>query len=100
MCFDKEWFEDEYGDPEQYERKMNANTIFLYMLQYMYNEYNAKCCSFVTNKFDKYLIPNENELLFLENFKNKRYTPELLFDDKTIVDTIINHPMAIWKTKQ
>lgn len=54
----------------------------------------------VTNKFDKYFIPNENELLFLENFKNKKYTPELLFDDKTIVDTIINHPMAIWKTKQ
>lgn len=54
----------------------------------------------VTNKFDKYFIPNENELLFLENFKNKKYTLELLFDDKTIVDTIINHPMAIWKTKQ
>ena len=28
LCFDKEWFVDEYGDPEQYERKMNANTIF------------------------------------------------------------------------
>ena len=54
LFFDKEWFEDEYGDSEQYERKMNANTIFWYMLQYMYNEYNAKCISFVTNKFDKY----------------------------------------------
>lgn len=54
LLFDKEWFVDEYGDLEQYGRKMNANTIFLYMMQYMYNEYNAKCCSFETNKFDKY----------------------------------------------
>ena len=54
LLFDKEWFIDEYGDLEQYGRKMNANTIFLYMIQYMYNEYNAKCCSFETNKFDKY----------------------------------------------
>ena len=54
LLFDKEWFVDEYGDSEQYGRKMNANTIFLYMIQYMYNEYNAKCCSFETNKFDKY----------------------------------------------
>ena len=54
LLFDKEWFVDEYGDSEQYGRKMNANTIFLYMMQYMYNEYNAKCCSFETNKFDKY----------------------------------------------
>lgn len=54
LLFDKEWFVDEYGDLEQYGRKMNANTIFLYMIQYMYNEYNAKCCSFETNKFDKY----------------------------------------------
>ena len=54
LLFDKEWFVDEYGDLEQYGRKMNANTIFLYMIQYMYNEYNAKCCSFETNKFNKY----------------------------------------------
>ena len=54
LLFDKEWFVDEYGDLEQYGRKMNANTIFLYMMQYMYNEYNAKCCSFETNKFAKY----------------------------------------------
>lgn len=54
LLFDKEWFVDEYGDLEKYGRKMNANTIFLYMIQYMYNEYNAKCCSFETNKFDKY----------------------------------------------
>ena len=54
LLFDKEWFVDEYGDPEQYGRKMNANTIFWYMIQYMYNAYNAKFCSFVTNKFDKY----------------------------------------------
>lgn len=54
LLFDKEWFVDEYGYLEQYGRKMNANTIFLYMIQYMYNEYNAKCCSFETNKFDKY----------------------------------------------
>lgn len=54
LCFDKEWFIDVYGDSEQYEMKMSANTIFWYMIQYMYKKYGAKYCSFETNKFDKY----------------------------------------------
>lgn len=44
------------------------------------------------------LTPNERE--FLTNFKNKRYTPELLFDDTAIFGRLIQHPMAIWKLRE
>ena len=52
----------------------------------------------VIEKFSEYFVLNDNETMFLENFKNKKYTPELLFDDVKIVATIANHPMAFWKT--
>lgn len=44
------------------------------------------------------LTTDERE--FLTRFKNKRYTPELLFDDISILDRIIKHPMAIWKMRE
>lgn len=44
------------------------------------------------------LTPDECE--FLVQFKNKRYTPELLFDDMAILDRISRHPMAIWKMRE
>lgn len=37
---------------------------------------------------------------FHYTFEQKKYKPELLFDDKEIVERIINHPMAIWKCKE
>lgn len=43
------------------------------------------------------LTPAERE--FLTRFKNKRYTPELLFDDMAILERIIQHPMAVWKMR-
>jgi hypothetical protein len=43
------------------------------------------------------LAPKEKE--FINNFANKKYIPELLFDDQEILDRIKNHPMALWKTR-
>ena len=39
----------------------------------------------------------EQELQYMTEFENKNYKPELLFDDKEILERIENHPMAIWK---
>ncbi|MEA4922535.1 MAG: hypothetical protein VB031_04115 [Eubacteriaceae bacterium] len=38
-----------------------------------------------------------SEKEYMMAFKDKQYKPELLFDDKKIVDRIKTHPMAIWK---
>ena len=37
---------------------------------------------------------------YLEAFERKEYRPELLFDDKIILDNICSHPMALWKMKE
>ena len=41
----------------------------------------------------------ENEIAFIDAFNSKRYQPELLFDDETILKNISNHPMAFWKVR-
>ena len=43
------------------------------------------------------LIPNEKE--YLERFEKKEYIPELLFDDKAILNRVKDHPMALWKCR-
>lgn len=43
---------------------------------------------------------SESELTFIENFKQREYRPELLFDDVEIVERISQHPMALWKCRQ
>lgn len=45
------------------------------------------------------MILTSNEIEFLNKFEAGEYKPELLFDEKGIVDRIKNHPMALWKTK-
>lgn len=40
---------------------------------------------------------SDNERLFIERFANNEYQPELLFEDKEIVDRVAKHPMALWK---
>ena len=40
----------------------------------------------------------ENE--FINQFKSGQYKPELLFDDNQILERIINHPMAMWRTRK
>lgn len=42
----------------------------------------------------------EKEHEYIERFIAKEYIPELLFDDKAIVERIKEHPMAIWKCRQ
>lgn len=39
----------------------------------------------------------EREQEYMDRFVAKEYAPELLFDDKEIVERIKEHPMAIWK---
>jgi predicted nucleotidyltransferase component of viral defense system len=41
------------------------------------------------------LTPKENE--YMELFIRKEYKPELLFDEKDIINRIKAHPMVIWK---
>ena len=49
-------------------------------------------------EFLKELLSLEtDERKFLDEFKAKRYRPELLFDDTGILDRIREHPMALWK---
>ena len=53
----------------------------------------------VKNFLLKLMIPTENEKLFVENFNQKKYQPELLFDNADIIKNIKTHPMAIWKIR-
>ena len=49
---------------------------------------------------EKALVPEKSETQFLDEFRQNRYKPELLFDDPGIVTRIANHPMAIWKCRE
>ena len=48
--------------------------------------------------FNEYFVLNENESMFLDQFKQKNYMPELLYDGDEL-KRIKNHPMALWKTR-
>ncbi len=37
------------------------------------------------------------ELTFISEFRNKNYKPELLFSEKTMIDNVKRHPMALWR---
>lgn len=41
----------------------------------------------------------ESEMQYMEAFEHKNYRPELLFDEKDIVERIKDHPMAAWKCR-
>ena len=40
---------------------------------------------------------SDNEKLFIERFANNEYQPDLLFEDKEIVERVAKHPMVLWK---
>jgi hypothetical protein len=40
---------------------------------------------------------SEQEKRFVEEFNAGHYTPNLLFDDTTIIERVESHPMALWK---
>ena len=46
------------------------------------------------------LILETDERKFLDEFKAKRYHPQLLFDDIGILDRVKEHPMALWKIQK
>lgn len=43
---------------------------------------------------------DERETAFLLSFAQKEYRPDLLFDSKEILERVLNHPMALWKTRK
>lgn len=44
------------------------------------------------------LIADEQD--FLRKFREKKYCPELLFDDEQVIRRVSNHPMALWKIQE
>lgn len=40
---------------------------------------------------------DQEEQRFIDEFRTKNYMPELLFNDKTVIDNIKYHPMALWR---
>ena len=53
----------------------------------------------INDFFSEHFILDENESIFIEQFKQKKYIPELLYDGDEL-NRIQNHPMAIWKTRK
>lgn len=53
----------------------------------------------VKDYLTKLLVLDDAEKEYIDNFRQGKYMPELLFDDKIILDRIKNHPMALWKTR-
>jgi len=47
----------------------------------------------------KLMVLTAQEQEYLKNFEQKKYMPELLFEDEDIIKRIKNHPMALWKCK-
>jgi len=54
----------------------------------------------VKEYLSKLMILTNNEKLFIENFNQGIYQPDLLFDDESIIERIREHPMAIWRAKK
>ena len=54
----------------------------------------------VKEYMENLMILSKDEYDFLERFENKKYVPELLFDDQEIIGRIKCHPMALWKTRE
>ena len=46
------------------------------------------------------LVLSDNEKEFVKRFASKNYCPELLFEDKEIVERISAHPMALWRVRE
>ena len=46
------------------------------------------------------LTISEREKSFINEFKQKNYKPELLFDNIEIIENIKYHPMALWRCKK
>ena len=49
---------------------------------------------------ERLMVLTAAEQEYLDKFEQKKYMPELLFDDAEIVERVKNHPMALWKCKE
>ncbi|MGE4484445.1 MAG: nucleotidyl transferase AbiEii/AbiGii toxin family protein [Oscillospiraceae bacterium] len=54
----------------------------------------------VKDFIEKLLTLTDDEKAFLSEFSEKRYRPELLFDDAGVLARIRKHPMALWKMQE
>ena len=54
----------------------------------------------VKDYLSKLMTLTDNEKLFIENFNQGIYQPNLLFDDEDIIERIKEHPMAVWRTRK
>jgi predicted nucleotidyltransferase component of viral defense system len=54
----------------------------------------------VKDYLSKLMVLTDNEKLFIEYFNQGNYQPDLLFDDKDIIERIKEHPMAVWRTRK
>lgn len=48
----------------------------------------------------RFIVLDNEELQFIEDFYKGNYNPKLLFKNEDIVNRIINHPMAVWKISE
>lgn len=46
------------------------------------------------------LVLSDDEKAFVKEFSDKNYRPELLFEDKEILERISAHPMALWRVRE
>jgi predicted nucleotidyltransferase component of viral defense system len=51
----------------------------------------------VKNFVGDLMMITDSETEFITRFNNGEYSPELLFEDKKILNNVLNHPMAKWK---
>ena len=54
--------------------------------------------SFVSSEIKEMFILDSNDIEFINNFNNKFFTPNILFENYEVED-ISKHPMGLWKTK-
>lgn len=52
------------------------------------------------NYISDLMVLTTKEKEYLDRFEEKKYMPELLFEDAEIVERVKNHPMALWKCKE
>lgn len=64
------------------------------------DDFNLESAKKIVKQFvSELMILTDKEKSFLDKFSQKAYLPELLFEDKMILNRIKKHPMAVWKTQ-
>ena len=54
--------------------------------------------SFVPAALKEMFILDSSDIEFINNFNNKSFTPNILFENHDVED-VSKHPMGLWKTK-